>query len=83
MNENDAMEIAYKNGFNAGGIAAAKRILRGIGERLQKAKFSDMKERFILLDLIKTYEEEYKDDECAEAFVAFLNNENIGEKDYE
>lgn len=60
----DATEIAYKNGFIAGGIAAAKRILGGIGEKLQKAKFSDMKERFILLDLIKSYEEEYKDDEC-------------------
>ena len=81
MNKHDATEIAYKNGFIAGGIAAAKRILGGIGEKLQKAKFSDMKERFILLDLIKSYEEEYKDDECG-MHIRVPYRMEIGQKVY-
>lgn len=81
MNNHDATEIAYKNGFIAGSIAAAKRILGGIGEKLQKAKFSDMKERFILLDLIKTYEEEYKDDECG-MYIRAPYKMEIGQKVY-
>ena len=60
MNKHDATEVAYKNGFDAGAKAAAKDILGGIGERLHKAKFTDMKERFILLDQMKSYEEKYK-----------------------
>lgn len=63
MRMHDATEMAYKNGFEAGAKAAAKDILGGIGERLQKAKFSDMKERFILLDQMKSYEEKYKGDQ--------------------
>lgn len=81
VNKHDATEVAYKNGFDAGARAAAKRILGGIGERLQKAKFSDMKERFILLDLIKSYEEDFKRDECG-MHIRVPYKMEIGQKVY-
>ena len=63
MRMHDATEEAYKNGYQTGGADAARKILGGIGERLQKAKFTDMKERFILLDQMKSYEEKYKSEQ--------------------
>lgn len=81
MNKHDATEIAYKNGFNAGGIAAAKRILGGIGEKIKKVCFSDIKDRFLLLDLLKSYEEEYKDDECG-MHIRVPYKMEIGQKVY-
>ncbi len=80
MNKQDATEVAYNNGFKAGKDAAAKRILSGIGERLQKARFSNMKERFLILDLIKSYEEEYKGDECG-MHIRVPYNVEIGQKE--
>ena len=81
MNKHDATEIAYKNGFIAGGIAAAKRILGGIGEKIKKVCFSDIKDRFLLLDLLKSYEEEYKDDECG-MHIRVPYRMEIGQKVY-
>ena len=81
MGMHDATEMAYKNGFEAGAKAAAKDILGGIGERLQKAKFTDMKERFILLDQMKSYEEKYKGEQYGMHIRASYAME-IGQKVY-
>ena len=81
MNKHDATEAAYKNGFDSGARAAAKDILAGIGERLRKAKFTDMKERFILLDQMKSYEEKYKGEQYG-MHIRVPYNVEIGQKVY-
>ena len=63
MRMHDATEVAYKNGYEAGEGATAQKILSGIREKIQKVSFSNIKERFLVLDLIKSYEEEYRDRE--------------------
>lgn len=63
MNKHDATEEAYKNGYQTGGADAARKILGGIKAKLQKVSFSDIKERFLIFDLIKSYEEDFKQDE--------------------
>ena len=63
MNKHDATEMAYKNGYQTGGADAARKILGGIKAKLQKVSFSDIKERFLIFDLIKSYEEDFKQDE--------------------
>ena len=63
MDEHTAFEQAYKNGYETGGSDAARKILGGIKGKLQKVSFSDIKERFLIFDLIKSYEEDFKRDE--------------------
>ena len=63
MGMHDATEMAYKNGYQTGGADAARKILGGIKAKLQKVSFSDIKERFLIFDLIKSYEEDFKQDE--------------------
>ena len=63
MSFHDATEMAYKNGYETGGADAARKILGGIKAKLQKVSFSDIKERFLIFDLIKSYEEDFKQDE--------------------
>lgn len=63
MGMHDATEMAYKNGYETGGSDAARKILGGIKGKLQKVSFSDIKERFLIFDLIKSYEEDFKRDE--------------------
>lgn len=63
MGMHDAIEMAYKNGYETGGSDAARKILGGIKGKLQKVSFSDIKERFLIFDLIKSYEEDFKRDE--------------------
>ena len=57
MNINDATEVAYTNGYETGRADATRDILDAIKDKLQRASFSDIKDRFVLLDVLKRFEQ--------------------------